>query len=1078
MEEKDDHKYGDAIYLGRQVLPMYWGVCPGTIQTFTDTQDRYAIETSNISANKTRYIIRNFMDEEGYQERPYVAGWPFMRFYAEVPVHSPRGLVIGSYCVVDNRPRSAFSDQNVKVLEEIARSISQYLELIRMRLDYDRAVKLMTGLSSFVDNQRQGPFTRPRLPKKTKSKQDRLKDVTGKVDGIATTVPATQAKSPELNIPRWQRESSEASTTEPIKTEDTVAFKVRQTFQRASHLIRESMDLDGCAFNDAYAIGMVDRSNLNRPWQIQAQLDSAAPASSGEDEEQSTIHHSNLDNNVPSSRHSQRSSGSSGPFRAENTCEILGYTEKATGSLNPSHPALPAVLLQKLLKRYPLGHIFNVDKVELEDTSSNHLQRQGSLHNTPLSLKKRSQVLSESAQLFSLFPQACSIIFFPLHDSTKNQWCAACIGWTSSPRRGLQDAELTYLAAFSNSIIAELGRLEAEAMGQAKIDFVANISHELRSPLHGILASAELLQESSTGASQSELISMVDSCGRTLLDTMNHLLDYAKINNFAKQKGDGANSAPGSSSHENLGLVTDLDLRALVEEVVEAMFTGFTYQNRRASEALVANGSHDSLDKISTSGKQPGDVIVFLDIEERSKWIFSTEAGAWRRLIMNVFGNSLKYTSTGSIKIQLQADKVHDTSGRTMVHLSVSDSGRGISKDYLKHKLYSPFSQEDSLAVGAGLGLSIVQQIVVALGGTVDIESEIKVGTTVTVSIPLKSPAQSLEHPQAQLPQDSKSLQRFEGVTVCLLDFGEHSAHGIEANVASIHQPNGNSVLKSSLEKFLHGVPGLNVRSTYIESIVPADIYIAEEADFAKLIQFESSLQQVHHHFENARLILLRTDTSQTMPPEEGVVRLSQPFGPSKLKKALHICLDRMQAKMPLDLGRVLPTKPVSENATTVAKLTNGLSPVSLKMGEGLLAEVASEDAVGRPHLLLVDDNNINRKIMSTYMQRLNCSYATAADGLEAFEAYKRESTSPDRVGKKAFDVVFMDLSMPIMDGLTATREIRAYEKEHKLLPTQVVALTGLASTKSRDEATTSGVNMYLTKPVQLKVMKSVIGLG
>jgi signal transduction histidine kinase/CheY-like chemotaxis protein len=1061
---------------------MYWGVCPGTIQLFTDTRDKYAIETSNVSANKTRYIIRNFMDEEGYQERPYVAGWPFMRFYAEVPVRSPRGLVIGSYCVVDNKPRSEFSNQNVKVLEEIARSISQYLELIRMRLDYDRAVKLMTGLSSFVDNQRQAADARPRLPERTKSKQNRLKDVTDELNGIATAASATQAESFEQSIPQLQRESSEASTTESIKTEDTVASKVKQTFQRASNLIRESMDLDGCAFNDAYAIGMVHRSNLNRPFQGNAQLDSAAPASSGKDEEHSTLHHShsnnNNNNNTPSSRHSQRSSESSCPSRAEPTCEILGYAEKATGSLTPSHPALSAVLLQELIKRYPLGHIFNVDKVELEDTASNHLHRRGSLHESPLLRKKRSKILSESAQLFSLFPRACSIIFFPLHDSTKNQWCAACLGWTSSPRRGLQNAELTYLAAFSNSIIAELGRLEAEAMGQAKIDFVANISHELRSPLHGILASAELLQESSTGTNQTELISMVDSCGRTLLDTMNHLLDYAKINNFAKQKGNGANSAPGSNSHENLGLVTDLDLRALVEEVVEAMFTGYTYQNRMAPEALVANGPHDSLDKISTNGKQPEDVVVFLDIEERSKWVFSSEAGAWRRLIMNVFGNSLKYTSTGSIKIQLQADEMKDTSGRTMVHLSVSDTGKGISKDYLKHKLYSPFSQEDSLAVGAGLGLSIVQQIVVALGGTVDIESEIKVGTTVTISIPLKAPAQSLEQPQTQSQQDSQSLQRFNGVTVCLLDFGEHSAYGNEANGASLHQPSGKSVLKSSLMKFLHGIPGLNVRSTNIDSIVPADIYLAEEADLAKLIESESSLLQLHRHFENARLILLRTDTSQTVPPEEGVVRLSQPFGPSKLKKALHICLDRRKAKMPLDLGRLLATKPVSDNAATVAKLTNGLPPISKNLGEGPPAEAPSEDAGGRPHLLLVDDNNINRKIMCSYMQKLKCSYATAADGLEAFEAYKRESASPERVGKKAFDFVFMDLSMPVMDGLTATHEIRAYEKEHKILPTQVVALTGLASTKSRDEALANGVNMYLTKPVQLKVLKSVIGLG
>lgn len=1079
LEDKDLHDENDAIYLGRQVLPIYWGVCPGTIQTFTDTNDKYAMETNNISANKTRYIIRNFMEDESYRDRPYVSGWPFMRFYAEVPVHSPRGLVIGTYCVVDNQPRSEFSDQNVKVLEEIARSISHYLELTRMKLDYDRAVKLMTGLSSFIDNQRNGADTRLKLPDRTESGRNILKDVTNDVDGTAASMPLMQAKISEQGIPQLQREDSEISSTDSVKTENTVASKVRQTFQRASNIIRESMDLDGCAFNDAYAIGVLHRSSLNRQFQVQARSESAAPVSSGKDEKHFTLHHNHLERKLPSSRHSQQSSGSSGVFRPEHTCEVLGYAEKAPRPLPPSQPALPAALLQTLLKRYPSGHIFRGELETSDDTDLDHVQKQGSLYKKHLSMKKRSKILSDSAQLFGLFPQACSIIFFPLYDSSKNQWCAACVGWTNSSRRSLQDAELTYLAAFSNSIIAELGRLEAEAIGQAKIDFIGNISHELRSPLHGILASAELLYESSTGANQNELISMVDSCGRTLLDTMNHLLDYSKINNFTKQKGDSIYSATGSSGHENLGLVTDLDLQALVEEVVEAMFTGYTYQNRMAPEALVANGSHDDVEKINTNGKQAQEVVVFLDIDERSKsWIFSTEAGAWRRLIMNVFGNSLKYTSKGLIKIQLQADETHGGSGTTMVHLSVSDTGKGISKDYLKHKLYSPFSQEDSLAVGAGLGLSIVQQIVVALGGAVDIESELAIGTTVTISIPLKSPAQSQQQLYTQLQRDPQLSQPFDDVTVYLLDFAEDSEDTTEATGASIYQSNGNTVLKSSLKKYLEGIKGLKVRSSNIESIVPADIYIAEERDLAKLVQYESNLQQVHRYFHDARLILLRTDTSQSLPPEEGVVHLSQPFGPSKLRKALQVCLDRRKAKTPLDLARILTTKNVSGHATKTAKLSNGILLSPLNSEGSQPPENHSEDAASRPHLLLVDDNNINRKIMSTYMQKLKCSYATAADGLEAFEAYKRECTIAERVGKKAFDFVFMDLSMPVMDGLTSTREIRAYEKEHHLLPTQVVALTGLASTKSRDEARASGVDMYLTKPVQLKVMKSVIGLG
>jgi GAF domain-containing protein len=123
LEDKAVRKDGDDIYLGVQVLPIYWGVCPGTIQAFTDTEGKHVVETRNISSNKTRYVIRNFMADKRWSERPYVAGWPFMRFYAEVPVKSPRGMVIGSYCVVDNKPRDTFGDSSIKVLEEIATSI-------------------------------------------------------------------------------------------------------------------------------------------------------------------------------------------------------------------------------------------------------------------------------------------------------------------------------------------------------------------------------------------------------------------------------------------------------------------------------------------------------------------------------------------------------------------------------------------------------------------------------------------------------------------------------------------------------------------------------------------------------------------------------------------------------------------------------------------------------------------------------------------------------------------------------------------------------------------------------------------
>lgn len=105
--------------------------------------------------------------------------------------------------------------------------------------------------------------------------------------------------------------------------------------------------------------------------------------------------------------------------------------------------------------------------------------------------------------------------------------------WNNAPNRFLDKAEdVTYLAAFSNSLVAELSRLDAVAADQAKATFISSVSHELRSPLHGVLAGVELLQESDLNNYQQEMTTTISMAGKTLLDTINNILDFTKINSF------------------------------------------------------------------------------------------------------------------------------------------------------------------------------------------------------------------------------------------------------------------------------------------------------------------------------------------------------------------------------------------------------------------------------------------------------------------------------------------------------------------------------------------------------------------
>jgi CheY-like chemotaxis protein len=100
-------------------------------------------------------------------------------------------------------------------------------------------------------------------------------------------------------------------------------------------------------------------------------------------------------------------------------------------------------------------------------------------------------------------------------------------------------------------------------------------------------------------------------------------------------------------------------------------------------------------------------------------------------------------------------------------------------------------------------------------------------------------------------------------------------------------------------------------------------------------------------------------------------------------------------------------------------------------------------------------------------MQKLNQSHITAVNGLEALHTYE--------AAKGGFNLIFMDISMPIMDGLQASRKIRDFERQQDIPPTIIVALTGAASAKSRQEASRSGVDLFLTKPVPMKKLKGIL---
>jgi signal transduction histidine kinase len=310
---------------------------------------------------------------------------------------------------------------------------------------------------------------------------------------------------------------------------------------------------------------------------------------------------------------------------------------------------------------------------------------------------------------------------------------------------------------------------------RAKGLFISNISHELRSPLHGILASAEFLSDTQVDPLQQTFIDTIDSCGRTLLDVINHVLDFGKLM-YTTRKNKLARPPILRESQENIPQslgAEATDLLGITEQIVESCHAGYEFEGL-FGHADIGSIFGDPSPRTNTEpqqhngygeGKDPtSELTVVIDIEYRKEgWLFVLESGAVQRIIMNITGNALKYTSSGWVRVHLFTQQ---SKARRTVHITVTDSGKGISPQFLRSQLFSPFAQEDALQAGTGLGMSIVRQAVERLGGEIKVSSKVDVGTQVHVILPGK-----VVEPPGALDVGTRVRSRTNGKKVFLADF-------------------------------------------------------------------------------------------------------------------------------------------------------------------------------------------------------------------------------------------------------------------------------------------------------------------
>lgn len=318
--------------------------------------------------------------------------------------------------------------------------------------------------------------------------------------------------------------------------------------------------------------------------------------------------------------------------------------------------------LHELMAAFPRGHIFNFDEKARDESA-----QAASPHMEPEALQKIT------TQLAQHIPVADSVIFLPLWDWNKSCWLAGTLMWTRKRHRTLGFEELNYFKVFGDSIVSEVSRLYWMTTEKSKFDFISSINHELRSPLHGILASTELLHATKLLPSQEDMVKMIEKSGMNLLDTTDHLLDFCQINNSTLVKK--FNQPHTGQDAADLG--SEFDLDHLVEDVADILYTGKRVPE--TSSGLVQRSSSnlgsaeeaqqvpDAIDKLS----------VVVRIDQSHTWKILSVAGAWRRIVMNLLGNAMKWTVTGFIEVSLSKARDYSDPESLLAHLRVTDTGRG-----------------------------------------------------------------------------------------------------------------------------------------------------------------------------------------------------------------------------------------------------------------------------------------------------------------------------------------------------------------------------------------------------------------
>jgi len=423
------------------------------------------------------------------------------------------------------------------------------------------------------------------------------------------------------------------------------------------------------------------------------------------------------------------------------------------------------------------------------------------------------------------------------------------------------------------------------------------------------------------------------------------------------------------------------------------------------------------------------DLEVILDVAPAVPHRLRGDPARLRQIVINLFNNAVKFTAGGEVQISVQ--DVEQSDGRCTLKFVVRDTGIGISKDKMA-RLFQSFSQADTSTTrkygGTGLGLSISRSLAEMMDGGVGVESEEGVGSTFWFTVSLKTQVKA--NLFDDLPHDF-----FSGLRVLVVD----------------DNASAREVLRGYLEHW-----GCRVDEATKGEEALSRMRRAAGNDSYALVLVDLRMPGIDGWQLASEVISdpLLTGMKLILLTPEG---LGSGEAKMKLLRWFHGYLSK-----PVKRGALL--------AEVFRVLTGEYEPelAELEPAEELeLAEepeeitaAAEEGVLPGARVLVVEDHEVNRQLFKTILEKLGHRVTLAGDGLKAVEAAERER----------FDLIFMDIQMPNMNGYDATRKLREMGVQ-----TPIIAVTASALQEEQKRALAAGMNHCLTKPFKKKDLVPVL---